>query len=195
MTGMAEPRDPGADLRQIAFLLERANESTFRVRSFRSAAATVGKTAHAELVDRANAGTLTELAGIGDVTARCITESLAGEEPVYLRRLLATEGKDLAVEAQALRDALKGDCHLHSDWSDGGSPIEEMALAAVQLGHEYMVLTDHSPRLKVANGLTAERLKRPDRSGRGYQFAAARRVPHPHRHRGRHPCRRLPRSD
>jgi putative hydrolase len=74
--------------------------------------------------------------------------------------LLATEGKDLAVEAQALRDALRGDCHLHSDWSDGGSPIEEMALAAVQLGHEYMVLTDHSPRLKVANGLTAERLER-----------------------------------
>jgi putative hydrolase len=160
VSGMAEPRDPGADLRQIAFLLERANESTFRVRSFRSAAATVGKTAHAELVDRANTGTLTELSGIGDVTARCITESLAGDEPVYLRRLLATEGKDLAVEAQALRDALKGDCHLHSDWSDGGSPIEEMALAAVQLGHEYMVLTDHSPRLKVANGLTADRLKK-----------------------------------
>jgi putative hydrolase len=59
-----------------------------------------------------------------------------------------------------LRSALKGDCHLHSDWSDGGSPIEEMALAAVHLGHEYMVLTDHSPRLKVANGLSAARLER-----------------------------------
>jgi putative hydrolase len=157
---MGEPRDPAADLRQIAFLLERANESTFRVRSFRSAAAAVGKLSHDELADRAAAGTLTELSGIGDVTARCITESLAGEEPVYLRRLLSTEGKDLALEAQSLRNALKGDCHMHSDWSDGGSPIEEMALAAVQLGHEYIVLTDHSPRLKVANGLSADRLSR-----------------------------------
>jgi putative hydrolase len=160
VTGVAEPRDPTADLRQIAFLLERANESTFRVRSFRSAASAVGKITPDELAQRAASGTLTELSGIGDVTARCITESLAGEEPVYLRRLLSTEGKDLAVEALAFRDALRGDCHLHSDWSDGGSPIEEMALAAARLGHEYIVLTDHSPRLKVANGLTAERLRR-----------------------------------
>ncbi|MGH8861469.1 MAG: PHP domain-containing protein, partial [Jatrophihabitantaceae bacterium] len=48
----------------------------------------------------------------------------------------------------------------HSDWSDGGSPIREMAVAARDLGHEYLVLTDHSPRLKVANGLSAERLER-----------------------------------
>ena len=55
--------------------------------------------------------------------------------------------------------ALRGDCHAHSDWSDGGSPIDEMAEAARELGHEYMVLTDHSPRLTVANGLSAERLR------------------------------------
>ncbi|MGH7749146.1 MAG: PHP domain-containing protein, partial [Candidatus Dormibacteria bacterium] len=55
---------------------------------------------------------------------------------------------------------LRGDCHVHSDWSDGGSPIEEMAVTARELGHEYLVLTDHSPRLTVANGLSAERLRR-----------------------------------
>jgi putative hydrolase len=153
------PRDPAADLRQIAFLLERANESTFRVRSFRSAAKTVSGVDAAELAARAEAGTLAQLPGVGDVTARCIAESLAGEVPVYLRRLQATEGSDIGESATALREALRGDCHLHSDWSDGGSPIEEMALAAVQLGHEYMVLTDHSPRLTVANGLTAARLR------------------------------------
>jgi putative hydrolase len=156
---MTATRDPAADLRQIAFLLERANESTYRVRSFRAAAKTVSGLDVDELATRAKAGTLAELPGVGDVTARCIAESLAGEVPVYLRRLQATEGSDVGEEAQALRDALRGDCHLHSDWSDGGSPIEEMALAAVQLGHEYMVLTDHSPRLTVARGLTAGRLR------------------------------------
>jgi len=151
-------RDPVADLKQIAFLLETANESTFRVRSFRTAAKAVAAMSADDLTERAAAGTLADVSGIGDVTARCITESLAGEEPVYLRRLLATEGSDVTAEARALREALRGDCHLHSDWSDGGSPIEEMALAGAELGHEYLVLTDHSPRLTVARGLTAERL-------------------------------------
>ncbi|MEU4618385.1 PHP domain-containing protein [Actinoplanes sp. NPDC023801] len=157
---MPESRDPVADLRRIAFLLERANEATYRVRAFRSAAATVANTPHDELVERAAAGTLAKLSGVGDVTARCVTESLAGEEPVYLRRITATEGTDLPAAAAALRAALRGDCHVHSDWSDGGSPIEEMALAAADLGHEYFVLTDHSPRLTVARGLTADRLRR-----------------------------------
>ena len=58
-----------------------------------------------------------------------------------------------------MRAALKGDCHLHSDWSDGGAPIREMAETAIELGHEYMVLTDHSPRLTIANGLSPERLR------------------------------------
>ncbi len=152
-------RDPVADLKQIAFLLERANESTFRVRSFRSAAKAVAEIAPDELARRADAGTLADIKGIGDVTARCIAESLAGEEPVYLRRLLATDGTDTSEAALEIRKALRGDCHLHSDWSDGGSPIEEMALAGAQLGHEYLVLTDHSPRLKVARGLSADRLE------------------------------------
>ncbi|MEU8816083.1 PHP domain-containing protein [Actinoplanes sp. NPDC048796] len=153
-------RDPVADLRRIAFLLERANEATYRVKAFRSAAATVAALSADELAERAAAGTLAKLAGVGDVTARCIAESLAGEEPVYLRRLRTTEGTDLQGAAATLREALRGDCHAHSDWSDGGSPIEEMALAAVELGHEYLVLTDHSPRLTVARGLPPARLRR-----------------------------------
>jgi len=153
-------RDPAADLRQIAFRLERAREPTYRVRAFRNAASVVDGLPPDELMVRAAAGTLTELAGIGDVTARCITESLAGEEPVYLRRMLATADTPLDEATEALRSALRGDCHTHSDWSDGGSPIEEMAEAAIALGHEYIVLTDHSPRLKIANGLSVERLER-----------------------------------
>jgi putative hydrolase len=152
-------RDPVSDLRRIAFLLERTLEPTYRVRAFRSAAATAASVSRDELLDRALAETLRELPGIGEVTARCITESLAGESPEYLRRLEATAGP--LVEGGAdLRAALRGDCHTHSDWSDGGSPIREMAETARDLGHDYIVLTDHSPRLTVARGLSAERLER-----------------------------------
>jgi putative hydrolase len=153
-------RDPVVDLRRVAFLLERAHEATYRVRAFRAAAAALEKLSPDELAARAAAGTLTELSGVGEVTARCVAESLAGEEPVYLRRLQATAGSDLDEATEALRQALRGDCHTHSNWSDGGSPIEEMVAAAIELGHEYLVLTDHSPRLTVANGLTADRLRR-----------------------------------
>jgi putative hydrolase len=153
-------RDPGADLRQIAFLLERAREPTYRVKAFRTAAAVVAELPADELASRAAAGTLRELSGVGEVTARCITESLAGEAPVYLRRLEATEATPIDDATAALRAALRGDCHTHSDWSDGGSPIREMADTARGLGHAYVVLTDHSPRLTVANGLSAERLER-----------------------------------
>jgi putative hydrolase len=154
-----DARDPATDLRRIAFLLEVANEPTFRVRAFRNAAAMVAVMPQTELVERARRGTLRDLAGVGEVLARTIGESLRGEEPVYLRRLEATGGQPIAELGEALRAALRGDCHVHSDWSDGGSPIREMAEAARGLGHEYMVLTDHSPRLTVANGLTAARLE------------------------------------
>ena len=57
-----------------------------------------------------------------------------------------------------LRSALRGDCHMHTDWSDGGHSLPEMVRRAAELGHDYVVVTDHSPRLKVANGLTTDRL-------------------------------------
>jgi len=66
----------------------------------------------------------------------------------------------LADDVAEFRAALRGDLHVHSDWSDGGSSIREMAEAAIGLGHEYLALTDHSPRLTVANGLSAERLEK-----------------------------------
>ncbi|MBC3190682.1 PHP domain-containing protein [Pseudonocardia sp. C8] len=159
-------RDAVADLRRIAFLLERAHESTYRVRAFRSAAAALRGRDADELARLQAAGALTDLRGVGEVTARCIGESLSGEEPVYLRRLedavarADADGIPLAEAALRLREWLRGDCHSHTDASDGGSPLTEMAETAIGLGHDYLVVTDHSPRLTVANGLSADRLRR-----------------------------------
>lgn len=54
---------------------------------------------------------------------------------------------------------IKGDLHVHSTWSDGKNSTEEMALAAHKRGYEYVAITDHSPSLRVANGMTLDRLK------------------------------------
>ncbi len=148
--------DPTAQLRKIAYLLEREGAPTYRVRAFRQAAATVDELGDPGL--RGRTAPLTDLPGIGDTTAQVLREALAGRTSDYLARLEENAG-DLVEGGAAVRAALRGDLHTHSDWSDGGSPIDEMAAAARHLGHDYVALTDHSPRLKVAHGLTPDRLR------------------------------------
>jgi putative hydrolase len=153
--------DPVTALRRISYLLERNGADTYKVRAFRNAARAIEPVPAAELAELADAGRLQSIAGVGKSTAQAIAEALGGAVPTYLATL-EREPPPIVLDApgQALLDQLQGDCHSHSDWSDGGSPIAEMAAAARDLGHDYLVLTDHSARLTVAHGLDAERLRR-----------------------------------
>lgn len=154
-----EVRGPVATLRRIAFLMERQREESRRIEAFRNAARTILPLSEDEVRQRAEEGTLTQLSGIGPSTAAVITDACRGVVPERLLALERTAGP-LADGGAELRAQLRGDLHSHSDWSDGGSPLEEMAMTAMELGHDYLVLTDHSPRLTVAHGLSAARLAR-----------------------------------
>ncbi|MFM9541453.1 PHP domain-containing protein [Streptomyces turgidiscabies] len=152
--------DPVEALDRIAFLLERSLAPTYRVRAFRTAIDVLAELSPDEIRQRAGTGTLESLKGIGPKTAQVVREALAGQVPAYLEKLEREQGMIPPLgDGERLRALLRGDCHLHSDWSDGGSPVAEMGRTAARLGHEWAVLTDHSPRLTVANGLSPERLR------------------------------------
>lgn len=144
--------DPLDALTEIAYLLERERSSRYKSKAFRTAAAAIEGLSDAQLRDPG----LRRRAGIGESTFAVIQQALAGEVPERLAKLRA---ESAPAGGEELRAQLKGDLHSHSDWSDGLTPIEAMVDAARGLGHEYLALTDHSPRLTVANGLSPERLR------------------------------------
>ncbi|MDR6867837.1 putative hydrolase [Microbacterium resistens] len=145
--------DPLDALLEIATLLERERASRYRAKAFRKAADAFGALSEAERADPAR---IRAAAGIGESTFEVIRQALEGEVPSYLSEL---RGHVEPERASVLRSRLRGDLHAHTEWSDGTTPIEVMADAARALGHEYLAITDHSPRLRVARGLSAERLR------------------------------------
>lgn len=155
---MTATGSPIAALERVVHCLDRAHESGFKTKAFLKALEVARRTDADELRQRAHDGSLTELAGIGESSARVITEALSGQTQ-YLDQLEADTQVPITSGGLLYRTALRGDCHLHSEWSDGGATIEAMAQTARDLGHDYIVLTDHSPRLTIAHGLNHERLR------------------------------------
>lgn len=145
--------DAVAALLEIAGLLERERASRYRAKAFRRAAAALR-----DLPDdvRRDPSRLRSVAGIGESTFVVIQQADAGEIPGYLSELRGIVEPE---RLSALRARLRGDLHAHTEWSDGTTPIETMTAAARALGHEYLAITDHSPRLRVAHGLSAQRLR------------------------------------
>ena len=149
--------DPVAALREIAYYKDRAREDSRRVMAYRKAADIVEALDETTRDRHTKSNTWQSIPGIGPKTATVIAQAVAGQIPdplVELRSAAADLG------GGHIREAIRGDLHCHSNWSDGSAPIEEMMVTAAALGHEYCALTDHSPRLRIANGLTADRLRR-----------------------------------
>ncbi|MEO5313922.1 PHP domain-containing protein [Pseudarthrobacter sp. CC12] len=146
-------------LNEIAFWLERGRAATFKVQAFRKAAAAISALGPEEVAARARNGRLKSTKGIGDRTFTVIRQAVDGQVPEYLADLREKGAEPLASGGAEIGRALRGDLHSHSEWSDGGSPIELMVAAAEVLGREYVALTDHSPNLTIANGLSPERLR------------------------------------
>ncbi|KRB37667.1 PHP domain-containing protein [Microbacterium sp. Root180] len=145
--------NPHDALTEIATLLERERSSRYKSKAFRAAAEAIDGLTDEQLRDAAS---LRRRKGVGDSTFAVIQEALAGGVPGYLADLRERAGVQVA---SRLRGMLRGDLHSHSEWSDGLTSIDLMVAAARALGHEYLALTDHSPRLRVANGLSSERLR------------------------------------
>lgn len=146
-------------LRRIALLLAQLDEKSFRAQAFYRAASALAALPGDELTARAAAGTLIAIPGVGPVSAGIAADAALGRESEYLARL-EDQARELGTTPEgSLFNTLRGDCHVHSDWSDGRTSIREMAEAAIALGREYIVLSDHSPTLTIARGLSVERLR------------------------------------
>jgi putative hydrolase len=150
--------NPVDALREIGFLLERSRADTYRVRAYRGAADGISKLSEQQRREHQEQGTWAKVPGVGPKTATVIRQAMNGQVPDYLQQLRA-ERQPLVEGGLNMRAAIRGDLHSHSSWSDGGSPLEEMMITAQELGHEYCAITDHSPRLQVARGLSADRLR------------------------------------
>lgn len=146
-----------AALGRGVYLLDRGLAPSQKIRAFQAAMDTVSTLAADEIVDRVNDRSMTDLPSIGPSTGKVISAAVLGQPNDYLDDLDRST-RQVATIGASLREAIRGDLHCHTTWSDGGASILDMASAAMSLGHDYVAITDHSPRLTIAHGLSPERL-------------------------------------
>jgi histidinol phosphatase-like PHP family hydrolase len=107
---------------------------------------------------------LTELEGIGPFLADRIREWVEKSPPrisppeIREEFLTLTRARRVLAEHPEVVRALNGDLHTHTCWSDGTGTLAEMATAAKDRGYQYLAITDHTKALKIARGLSEERL-------------------------------------
>jgi putative hydrolase len=145
-------------LSEIGYLLRQDPEQKFRAQAFSAAAWSLAiQRPDLEALHRAKE--LTSIEGVGAGIAKVLVELVETGASRYLDRL-RTETHQPARDDETVVDlgAYQGDVHSHTKWSDGRATMLEMARGARELGYKYLGVTDHSPRIKVVNGLNAERL-------------------------------------
>jgi putative hydrolase len=145
-------------LSEIGYLLRQDPNESFRAKAFsRAAWALVLERPDLEALIKANR--LTSIEGVGAGIAKILTGLVEAGRSSYLERLRTETGQP-ARDDETVIDlaAYQGDLHSHTDWSDGRATMLDMARGAKALGYHYLGITDHSPRIKVVNGLDAERL-------------------------------------
>lgn len=147
-----------SSLREYAFWLERSRADTHRIKAYRRAAEVAASLSVAEMVTMRSAAQWRALQSFGPSTTGFAAAVVAGEVPSKLAEAREAGAQPLEAGGTEMGRLLRGDLHTHTSASDGGSPMWEMAEVADRLGHEYLAITDHSPRLRVAGGLSRERL-------------------------------------
>lgn len=148
--------NPVAALRECAFWLERGQADEHRARAYRAAADEAAALRHEDWPS--SLGGWRALPRFGTSTSAVAFAASAGRVADSLARLRDEGSVSLDPAGDALRETLRGDLHVHTTWSDGVAPLDEMTAVAEALGHDYVAVTDHSARLAVAHGLGRDRV-------------------------------------
>jgi putative hydrolase len=145
-------------LSEIGYLLRQNPQEVFRAKAFSAASWSIA-VSRPDLEALYKAKDLSSIEGVGAGIAKVLTELIDSGQSRYLERLRTETGQTARDDESSLDlTAYQGDIHSHTNWSDGKATMLEMARGAEALGYRYLAVTDHSPRIKVVNGLDAERL-------------------------------------
>jgi putative hydrolase len=161
-----KPKNALSNARIAELLAEKAETAPPPLnRAFRRAArrAFLWPIEAAEL--RAAGKSLQELSGVGPYIEKLLVEWFKKEPSIGVLPavrsdfLTWTEAQAILAKNPAIKHKLRGDLQMHSEWSDGTASIAEMADAATALHYEYIAITDHAKKLKIAGGIDEKELR------------------------------------